>query len=49
MLTREPFDPLKFLERTLRLYVYYSKRGAHIVLDGLAALPEEKSVRRGGW
>ena len=42
MLRQEPFDPLKFLERTLRLDVYYSKRGTHIVLEGLAALPEEK-------
>ena len=42
MLTRKPFDPLLFLERTLELRVYYFKRGNHIVLDGLAALPEEK-------
>lgn len=42
MLTQKPFDPLLFLERTLELKVYYSKRGTHIVLDGLAALPEEK-------
>lgn len=42
MLTREPFDPFKFLEHTLRLDVYYSKRGTHIVLDGLAVFPEEK-------
>ena len=42
MLRRKPFDPLLFLERTLQLRVYYFKRGNHIVLDGLAALPEEK-------
>lgn len=42
MLRQEPFAPLKFLERTLRLHVHYSKRGIHIVLDGLAALAEEK-------
>ena len=42
MLTRKPFDPLLFLERTLELKVYYSKHGTHIVLDGIASLPENK-------
>lgn len=42
MLTQEPFDPLKFLERTLCLDVYYSKRGIHIVLHRLAELSGKK-------
>ena len=42
MLRRKPFDPLLFLERTLELRVYYSKTGSHIVLDGIAALSEDK-------
>jgi len=42
MLTRKPFDPLLSLERNLELNVYYSKRGIHIVLHGLAAFPEDK-------
>ena len=48
MLRQEPFDPLKFLERILHLKVHYSKRGTHIVLDGVAALPEEKQ-RQAWW
>jgi hypothetical protein len=45
MLRQEPFDPLKFLELTLRLDVYYSKLRPHIVLDGLAMLPVERCIR----
>ena len=42
MHTRKSFDSLLFLERTLELRVYYSKTGSYIVLDGIAALSEDK-------
>ena len=48
MPTLPPFDPLLFLERTLRLKVFYSKRGTHIVLHGLAALSKERQ-RQARW